>query len=598
MVSFLQIDDLAKSYGDRMLFSDVTFGIYQGDKIGIIAANGAGKSTFLNIIAGKEDYDSGSIVPRNNLHIGYLSQVPEIDPELSAIDYIVEGIQKTSDDFSVYDKGLKYLTQFRIFDPNQKMGNMSGGQIKRVALAKVLVQDPDVLILDEPTNHLDIEMVEWLENYLSKQNVTLLMVTHDRYFLDNVCNKIIEIDRQGFYFYEGNYDYYLEKREERYEALNSELLKVKNLLRTELEWMRRQPQARGSKAKYRIDNFYQLEEKSRINLNQRELRLGKGGGYIGSKIFEAKDISKSFGELKILDNWNYTFARHEKVGIVGENGVGKSTFIKLLLGEITPDNGYFDIGTTVKWGYYSQEGMTDFDENKKVIDAVREIAETVRIDDKTTLTASQFLTRFLFTPETQQKYIAKLSGGERRRLYLATVLMRNPNFLILDEPTNDLDILTLSILEDYLVDFKGCLIVVSHDRFFLDRIVDHIFVFEGNGVIKDFPGNYSDYRESQKSILVSQKNDKSRSKENEIKKNLRPEKEKKNKLTFKEKRELESINTRLPLLEEEKRALELKMSSGIMDHPTLIESAERMKILINEIDELEMRALELMEKEE
>ena len=355
MVSYLQIENLTKSFGDRILFSEVTFGIYQGDKIGIIAANGAGKSTFLNVLAGKEDYDSGNIVARNNLNVGYLSQIPDFDPALSAIDYIAGDRKEHSDDFSKYDAGLKFLTQFRISDPFQKLGEMSGGQVKRVVLAKVLVNNPDLLILDEPTNHLDIEMIEWLENYLSRQNITLLMVTHDRYFLDNVCNKIIEIDRQNFYFYEGNYDYYLEKREERYEALNAELLKVKNLLRTELEWMRRQPQARGSKAKYRIDNFYQLEEKSRISLNSRELKLGKGGGYIGSKIFEAYNISKSFGNIKILQDWNYIFARHEKVGIVGDNGVGKSTFIKLLLGEINPDSGYFDIGSTVRWCYYSQD---------------------------------------------------------------------------------------------------------------------------------------------------------------------------------------------------------------------------------------------------
>ena len=598
MVSFLQIENLSKSFGDRFLFSDVTFGIYQGDKIGIIAANGSGKSTFLNIIAGKEDYDTGRIVLTNNLKIGYLPQMPDIDPQLSAIDYIIDGSHSHEDDFSAYDRSMKFLTQFRIDDPTKKLGKMSGGQIKRVALAKVLVGEPDLLILDEPTNHLDIEMVEWLESYLSKQNVTLLMVTHDRYFLDNVCNKILEIDRERFYFYEGNYNYYLEKRQERYDSLNAELLKVKNLLRTELDWMRRQPQARGSKAKYRIDNFYQLEEKSKINLNSKEIQLGKGGGYIGNKIFEADKVSKSFGDLKILDNFSYIFARHEKVGIVGENGVGKSTFIKLLLGEISPDSGLFDIGSTVRWGYYSQEGMTDFDDNKKVIDAVREIAEEIRIDDKTRLSASQFLSRFLFTPETQQKFIAKLSGGERRRLYLATVLMRNPNFLILDEPTNDLDILTLSILEDYLVDFKGCVIVISHDRFFLDRIVDHLFVFEGNAVIKDFPGNYSNYRDylrfKEAETSVEKKN---KSKESSDNISRRSEKEKKVKLSFKEKKELEDINIRLPQLEEEKNLLEKQMSSGTLDHTTLIAASQRMEALISEIDDLELRALELMEKE-
>ena len=597
MISYLQVENLSKSYGDRILFSDITFGVYQGDKIGIIAPNGTGKTTFLNIISGREDYDEGNIVYRNNLKIGYLPQLPEVDPETTAIEYITSGNEGDPEDFSIHDESLKFLTQFRITDPGKKLKEMSGGQLKRVALAKTLVNNPDLIILDEPTNHLDIEMVEWLENYLSSRNVTLLMVTHDRYFLDNVCNKILEIDRKGFYFYDGNYDYYLEKREERYEALNAELLKVKNLLRTELEWMRRQPQARGSKAKYRIDNFYKLEEKSRVTLTSKDINLGKGGGYIGSKIFEAKDVSKSFGSLKILEKWNYTFARNEKVGIVGENGVGKSTFIKMLLGELKPDSGNFDIGTTVRWGYYSQDGMTDFDENKKVIDAVREIAETVRIDDKTSLSASQFLTRFLFTPESQQKYISKLSGGERRRLYLATVLMKNPNFLILDEPTNDLDIMTLSILEDYLVNFKGCVIVVSHDRFFLDRIADHLFVFEGNAVIKDFPGNYSSYREFAKAndlqVPTPHKlKDKAPGKEGK-----RPVTERKNKLSYKEKKELEEINDRLPKLEEEKLRLEEKMSSGTLGHLELTEAARKIEALISEIDLAELRALELMEKE-
>ena len=599
MISYLQIENLTKSYGDRILFTDVTFGIYQGDKIGIIASNGSGKTTFLNIIAGKEDYDEGKITKKNNLKIGYLPQIPEINPELSAISYISEGNVNQHEDYSSYDLGLKFLTQFRIENPLKKIHEMSGGQIKRIALSKVLANEPDMIILDEPTNHLDIEMVEWLENYLSRQNITLLMVTHDRYFLDKVCNKILEIDRKNFYFYEGNYNYYLEKRKERYDTLNSELIKVKNLLRTELEWMRRQPQARGSKAKYRIDNFYQLEEKSRINLNSRELHLGKGGGYIGSKIFEAKNVSKSFGNIKILDNFNYIFARHEKVGIIGENGTGKSTFIKLLLGEIKPDNGCFDIGSTVRWGYYSQDGMTNFDENKKVIDAVREIAEEIRIDDKTCLSASQFLNRFLFTTDTQQNYIFKLSGGERRRLYLATVLMRNPNFLILDEPTNDLDIVTLSILEDYLVDFKGCVIIVSHDRFFLDRIVDHIFVFEGQGVVKDFPGNYSEYREYQKiNGLKTSENLKSKSKETKSQEDKRPVKERKNKLSFKEKKELEELNKKLPKLENEKRILEEKMSSGLLEHTELLESGNRIQDLITEIDDIEFRLLELMEKDE
>lgn len=599
MVSYLQIENLSKSYGHRMLFSDITFGVYQGDKIGIIATNGSGKSTFLNIIAGTEDYDSGNIVARNDLRIGYLPQIPEFNPEWTAIDYIMYGQVTDNEDFSIHDAGIKFLTQFKITDPLKKMGEMSGGQIKRVALAKTLAGNPDLLILDEPTNHLDIEIVEWLENYLSKSFITLIMVTHDRYFLDNVCNKIIEIDRKGFYYYDGNFDYYLEKREERYEALNAELLKVKNLLRTELDWMRRQPQARGSKAKYRIDNFYQLEEKSKTNLTSRELKLGQGGGYIGSKIFEAKNVSKSFNDLKILDNFNYVFSRYEKLGIIGGNGVGKTTFLKLLLGELKPDDGSFDIGTTVRFGHYSQDGMIDFPADKKVIDAVREIAEEVRIDEKTRLSASQFLSRFLFTPEDQQKYIAKLSGGERRRLYLATVLMRNPNFLILDEPTNDLDILTLSILEDYLVDFKGCVIVVSHDRFFLDRIVDHLFVFEGDGMVKDFPGNYSNYREYERlKNLENSSSAKEKSKTaSQTNQNKRPEASKKTKLSFKEKKELEEINLKLPQLEKEKKELEEMMSSGEMHHTEIAQAAQRIEEIIAEIDEKELRALELMEFE-
>lgn len=600
MVSYLQIEKLTKSFGDRMLFADVTLGIYEGDKIGLIAANGAGKTTFLNIIAGKEDYDSGEVVFRNGIRVGYLPQLPPFDPEETALAYATPEPLR-ADDYNCEDRARQLLYQFRITDLEQKMGTMSGGQVKRVALAKTLLSEPDLLILDEPTNHLDIEMIEWLENYLTRQRVTLLMVTHDRYFLDKVCNKIIEIDREGVYAYDGNFDYYLEKRQERYDAMNSELAKVKNLLRTELDWMRRQPQARGSKAKYRIDNFHQLEAKSKINLKTRELNLGNGSSYIGSKIFEAKDVSKSFGDLKILDKWNYTFARYEKVGIVGDNGAGKSTFIKLLLGEMAPDSGHFDIGETVKWGYYSQEGMTGFDEKKKVIDAVREIAEDVRIDDKTRVSASQFLSRFLFTPETQQKYIYKLSGGERRRLYLATVLMRQPNFLILDEPTNDLDILTLSVLEDYLVNFKGCVIVVSHDRFFLDRIVDHLFVFKGNGEIKDFPGDYSTYRHC---VAEEEKERKALAASNARKNGevssqpVKPKPERKQKLSFKEKRELEELTAKVEKLEKEKTELEARMSSGEMGHEEIIDAGKRMEEIIGEIDEGEFRILELMEKEE
>lgn len=592
MVSYLQIEGLTKSFGDRMLFADMTLGVYEGDKIGIVAHNGAGKSTLLSIIAGKEDYDSGNVVFRDGLRVGYLAQYPEYDPERSILENALPEVRH-GDDWSLEDRTRSLLGLFGMHDVDRKAGTLSGGQIKRMALARVLLAEPDLLMLDEPTNHLDIEMIEWLENYLTRSRMTLLMVTHDRYFLDKVCNKIIEIDREQVYSYNGNFDYYLEKRDERHEAMTAELAKVKNLLRTELEWMRRQPQARGSKAKYRIDNFHQLEQRAAVNLSEKNVSLNVNSSYIGNKIFEARGITKSFGNLKILDDWSYTFARYEKVGIVGPNGVGKSTFIKLLLGELQPDAGQFDIGQTVRWGYYSQEGMTGFDEKKKVIDAVREIAEVVRIDDKTTLTASQFLTHFLFTPETQQKYIYKLSGGERRRLYLATVLMRSPNFLILDEPTNDLDIVTLSVLEEYLVNFKGCVIVVSHDRFFLDRIVDHLFVFKGDGQVRDFPGDYSTYRHCVQMEEAERKRDTVVVEKPQQKQKTPP----KQKLTFKEKREREELEQRLPKLEDEKRELEQKMSTGEMDHVAIAEAAARVQQIIDEIDEGEMRLLELMEKE-
>lgn len=600
MKPYLQVENLTKSYGDRMLFDSVTFGVNEGDKIGLIAKNGTGKSTLLRILSGAEAPDSGNVTFRNGLRVGFLAQMPEFEKGMSIMDNLLATVKpEEHEEWGHEDRIRQMLSQLGIENPGQDVDHLSGGQIKRVALAQVLLGNPDLLILDEPTNHLDIEMVEWLENYLSRQRITLLMVTHDRYFLDKVCNKIIEIDRESVFAYNGNYDYYLEKREERYEAMNSELAKVKNLLRTELDWMRRQPQARGSKAKYRIDNFHQLEEKSKVNLTSRDLELGAGSSYIGSKIFEAKNVSKSFGDIRILDNWSYTFARYEKVGIVGDNGAGKSTFIKLLLGEISPDSGFFDIGQTVKWGYYSQEGMTGFDEKKKVIDAVSEIAEEIRIDDKTRLSASQFLSRFLFTPETQQKYIFKLSGGERRRLYLATVLMKNPNFLILDEPTNDLDILTLTILEDYLAKFKGCVIVVSHDRFFLDRIVDHLFVFKGNGVIKDFPGDYSTYRhcvqeeEKERKAIESQKTSSSAGNASQ-----KPRNDRKQKLSFREKRELEELNALVESLELEKSQLEASMSSGEMNHNEITSAGKRMEEIIEKIDTSELRILELMEKDE
>ena len=600
MVSVLQIENLTKSIGDRVLFADVTLGIYEGDKIGLIAQNGAGKTTFLNVLAGKEDYDSGNIVFRNGIRIGYLEQQPAFDPEQSLLDFATPE-RRDHEDFTGPDLARQMLYQFNLTEMDKKMKHLSGGQLKRAALVKVLLSEPDFLILDEPTNHLDIEMIEWLENYLTRKRMTLLMVTHDRYFLDKVCDKIIEIDREQIFSYEGNYDYYLRKRQERMENLSAELAKVKNLLRTELEWMRRQPQARGSKAKYRIDNFHQLEKKSHINLSEKQVALNVSSSYIGSKIFEAHDVSKSFGDITILKDWNYTFARYEKVGIVGGNGVGKSTFIKLLQGIIAPDSGHFDIGQTVKFGYYSQEGMTDFDEKKKVIDAVREIAETVRIDDKTTLTASQFLSHFLFTPATQQKYIYKLSGGERRRLYLATVLMKSPNFLILDEPTNDLDIVTLSILEEYLSNFKGCVIVISHDRFFLDRIVDHLFVFKGDGVVKDFPGDYSTYRhcekEEEKELRQLEASTAAAAGRDRNPTSIKPKTERAPRLTFKEKKEKEELEALIPTLEKEKNELETAMSSGTMTTEEIIAAGQRIQTLIDQIDTGEMRLLELMEKE-
>lgn len=606
MVSYLQIEGLTKSFGDRVLFADVTFGVYEGDKIGIVARNGDGKSTFLNVLTGREDYDSGRVVYRNGLRVGYLEQLPPMPEGMTALEYATPAADPGHEEnWNGADLARRMLTQFKITDVDTPLQNLSGGQAKRVALAKVLLTKPDILILDEPTNHLDIEMIEWLENYLSRQRITLLMVTHDRYFLDKVCSRIIEIDRQQLYAYDGNYDYYLRRRAEREETLSAELARVKNLLRTELDWMRRQPQARGSKAKYRIDNFYDLEKRSHVNLARQDVSLDVKSSYIGNKIFEARNISKAFGHKIILNDWSYTFARYEKVGIVGDNGVGKSTFIKLLLGELQPDSGHIDVGQTVRWGYYSQEGMTGFDESKKVIDAVREIAEEVRIDDKTRLTASAFLSRFLFTPDTQQKYIHKLSGGEKRRLYLATVLMRQPNFLVLDEPTNDLDIMTLAVLEDYLANFKGCVIVVSHDRYFLDRIVDHLFVFKGDGVVKDFPGDYSTYRhclaneqkaarQETKSATASTRDNQQTPADSGAKNNWR-RKEEKRKLNFKEKKEMEELEREIESLTAEKKELEAKLASGTLDSQTITDSAKRLNDVTDRLDEAELRYLELLE---
>lgn len=596
MVSYLQVEGLSKSFGDRLLFSDVTFGVFQGDKIGLVAHNGAGKSTLLSILAGRESRDGGEVVYRNGLNVGYLEQTPVFGADDTVMQAATAGV-RTHEDWGLEDRARSMLGSLGLHDMSARMATLSGGQQKRVAIVRVLLSEPDMLLLDEPTNHLDIAVIEWLEDYLTRSKMTLLMVTHDRYFLDRVCTKIMEIDRQQTYTYEGNFSYYLRKREERMEALSAELSKVRNLLRTELEWMRRQPQARGSKAKYRIDNFHDLERRSHVDLRERNVSLNVKSSYIGSKIFEAHSISKSFGDIRILKDWSYVFARYERVGIVGDNGAGKSTFIKLLLGRLQPDSGHFEVGETVRWGYYSQEGMTGFDEKKKVIDAVREIAEEVVLDEKTRLSASQFLSHFLFTPETQQKYIYKLSGGERRRLYLATVLMRRPNFLVLDEPTNDLDIMTLTVLEDYLAHFKGCLIVVSHDRFFLDRIVDHLFVFNGDGTVRDFPGDYSTYREVARQ---EEKEARTNASADRVVSDTRKERprERKVKLTFKEKREMEQLEATLESLSSEKKSLEEELNAGTADHERIGEIGLRLQSISEETDEAEMRLLELMEKEE
>lgn len=595
---YLQVEGLTKSYGDRVLFADVNFGIDLGEKVGLVARNGAGKSTFLNILSGRESADSGRIVWRNGLHIGYLEQLPPLDSELNAVDYAMPAVPEGTEpaEWDGRERTVQLLTQFGIGDLSQPVSQLSGGQAKRVALAKVLLTEPDMLILDEPTNHLDIEVVEWLEEYLQRKRVTLLMVTHDRWTLDKVCSRVIELEGESLYSYDGNYDYYLRRRAERMESREAELARVRNLLRGELEWMRRQPQARGSKAKYRIDNFHDLEKRSHGAAPEKNVSLGVKAGYIGSKIFEARNVSKAFGDKKILNDWSYTFARYEKVGIVGGNGVGKSTFIRMLLGKLNPDSGSIDIGQTVRWGYYSQEGMTDFDENKRVIDAVEEVTDRVRIDEKTTLTARQFLTRFLFTPADQQKYISKLSGGERRRLYLATVLMREPNFLVLDEPTNDLDIMTLAVLEDYLASFKGCVIVVSHDRYFLDRVVDHLFVFEGDGEVRDFPGDYSTYRHC---VAEARKAERREAKESRKERSEQPRRrsEEKRKMSFKERREYEQLEKDLPAMNAEREFLEAAMNSGTMDHMALTAAAQRIEELMGAIDTAELRLLELMELE-
>lgn len=619
MAVFLQVEDLTKSYGDRLLFDSISFGVNEGDKIGIIAKNGTGKSTLLKIIADKENVDDGKITFKNDLRVGYLEQMPEFNPDSTVLEACLNESGKIAQIISKYEQALingdsedindlilqmdsagawdfedklkQLLSQLKIIDLNAKIKTLSGGQRKRVAIAHILLENPNLIILDEPTNHLDIDIIEWLENYLTRSRTTLLMVTHDRYFLDRVCNKIIEIDNKQIYTYEGNYDYYLRRRRERIEAMSAELAKIKNTLRKEQEWMSRQPQARAGKAKFRIDSFHELKKRSQVDLTERNINLEVKSSYIGSKIFEAKNISKKFGDKIILDDFSYTFARYEKLGIIGNNGVGKSTFIKLLQGVISSDSGEWNVGETVRFGYYSQDGII-FDENKKVIDAITEIAEDVVINENIHYSPMQFLSRFLFSPADQQKYIYTLSGGERCRLHLASVLMRSPNFLILDEPTNDLDIVTLGILEEYLCDFKGCLIVISHDRYFLDNIVDHLFVLEGNGKIKDFPGNYSDYRKwRDESMLQNKETSTPKDKTTE-----KPRTERQPKMTFKERKEFELLTIEIEQLTTEKEELDILFNSGKEIHD-IIEKSARYNDIKQLLDEKEMRWLELSEKE-
>ena len=621
MISYLQVEGLSKAFGVDVLFEDITFGIAEGEKIGLIAKNGSGKSTLLDILAGVASQDSGTVIYRNNLRVGYLPQLPDLGDAHTVIDACLHGDDPRSEAIRAYEEALRtgdsdamtaaiqamdattawdyeerfkqILTQLKITDYNQPVKELSGGQIKRVALARLLIDEPQMLILDEPTNHLDIDMIEWLENYLQRSRVTLLMVTHDRYFLDNICNRIMEMDQQSVFTYDGNYNYYLEKRAERIEAQNAQVERARNLLRTELDWMRRQPQARAHKAQYRIDAFYDLQERAQQRRDDGEVELNVKSAYIGKKIFTAHHVSKRYGDKVILDDFNYTFARYEKLGIVGDNGVGKTTFIKLLLDIVKPDSGYFEIGETVKFAHYSQEGIR-FDEGKRVIDAVRDIAEYIYFDEKHHYTAMAWLNHFLFDPKDQLKPIAKLSGGERRRLYLATVLMTKPNFLILDEPTNDLDISTLEILEEYLSQFNGCVIIVSHDRFFMDRTVDHTFVFTRDGHVKDFPGNYSEYRawkqrHEQEAALQAKEQAVVKPKENTW-----ANRSDQKRLTYKEQRELEQLSADIEALNREKAELDALFASGeTLDDVTA--KAARYQEIKDLLDEKELRWLELSE---
>ena len=587
---YLDVQHLTKSFGSLVLFNDISFSVAEGQKVGLIAKNGTGKSTLLSILSGKEGYDSGEIIFRRDLRVGMLEQAPDFDPAESVLDACFNH----KDDPEKVLKAKQILTQLKIRDLEQPMGQLSGGQQKRVALANVLITDPDLLILDEPTNHLDLEMIEWLEGFLNRGNKTLLMVTHDRFFLDRVCSVILELDDQTIYTYRGNYSYYLEKRQERIDNRRAEIARANNLYRTELEWMRRMPQARGHKARYREEAFYELEKVAKQRIEERQIRLKSRNVYIGSKIFECQYVSKAFEEKVILKDFYYNFSRFEKMGIVGNNGTGKSTFIKMLLGQVAPDNGKFDIGDTVRFGYFSQEGL-QFDDQMKVIDVVKDIAEYIDMGGGKHFSASQFLQYFLFTPEQQHNYVYKLSGGERRKLYLCTVLMKNPNFLVLDEPTNDLDIVTLQILEEYLQDFPGCVIVVSHDRYFMDKVVDHLLVFKGEGEIKDFPGNYTQYR--QWSQL--QPNEPKESKEVNVEKETKTASDiniqQKRKLTYKEKREFEQLEKEIADLEAEQQALEEALCSGTLSVEELTEKSKRLPLLKDELDEKSMRWLELSE---
>lgn len=589
MTPLLDVQNVSKRFGAHVLFEDISFSIGEGQHVGLIAKNGTGKSTLLSLLSGKESVDSGNIIFRRDIKVGFLEQQPKFDPEESVLDAC---FNHNGDPDKVL-KAKQVLTQLRITDLSQPIGQLSGGQQKRVALANVLITEPDLLILDEPTNHLDLQMIEWLEGYLSRGNKTLLMVTHDRYFLDRVCNIILELDNHSIYTYHGNFRYYMEKRQERIDATRAEIARANNLYRRELEWMRRQPQARGHKARYREEAFYDLENKARQRIEERQMRLKSKNVYIGSKIFECQYVSKAFDEKVILKDFYYNFQRFEKMGIVGNNGTGKSTFIKMLLGEVQPDSGRFDIGETVRFGYFSQDGMK-FNEQQRVIDVISDIAEYIDYGGGQHITAGQLLQHFLFTPEQQYDYVYKLSGGEQRKLYLCTVLMHNPNFLVLDEPTNDLDIQTLEVLEEYLQDYPGCVIIVSHDRFFMDKIVDHLLVFNGEGVIKDFPGNYTQYREWESLKPKETQNDK-KLVDTEKKEKREFVGEQRRKKTYKEKCEFEQLEKDIAKLEQEQKEIEEALCSGTLSIDELTEKSKRLPEIKDALEEKEMRWLELSE---